>query len=77
MGTAILVFGALIIVLGIALFVVYGGGFRSGSPGHPEGQWDRAGGRIAGGISPPLMLIGSLVTFGGLLLLVALFMSMA
>jgi hypothetical protein len=77
MGTAILVLGALTVIVGIAVFFVYGGGFRAGRPGHPEGQWGRSGQRVAGGISPPLMLIGSLLSFGTLLLLVALLMAIA
>jgi len=77
MAAAILVFGLLAVVVGIGMFLVYGGGFRSGTRAHPEVQWGRGGQRVVGGISPPLILISGLVGFGSLLLLVALLMALA
>jgi hypothetical protein len=77
MAAAILTLGFISVVVGMAILLVFGGGFRAGSRGHPEGHWGRSGQRIGGGMSPPLMLVSGLVGFGGLLLLVALLMAVA
>jgi hypothetical protein len=77
MAAAILTLGFISIVVGIGMLLVLGGGFRSGGRGQLEGRWGRSGQRIAGGMSPPLMLMGGLVGFGSLLLLVALLMAVA
>lgn len=77
MGAALLVLVLLAAVVGTAVWVVYGGGFRAGGPGHPEGRWGRSGERIGGGVSPPFMLISGLLGVVAVLLVVAALMAAA
>jgi hypothetical protein len=70
-GTIVaLVLIGLAMLLGI--FIVFGGGFRSGRAGGAEGGWGRSGERVGGTISPPFLLVGSLLAFAGLLLAAAI-----
>ena len=63
---------ALAVVGAIGMFVVFGGGFRTGEPGRPEGRWARGGGRVAGNMSPPLVFVVLLSAFAVLLMLLGL-----
>ncbi|MEZ4552608.1 MAG: hypothetical protein R3B59_01765 [Dehalococcoidia bacterium] len=77
MATTLLVLLGLALIVGTAVWVVYGGGFRSGASGHPDGQWGGSGQRISGGMSPPFLLISSLLSIAVVLMVVAALMAAA
>jgi hypothetical protein len=70
---AVVIALAAVAVLGaIGMFVVFGGGFRSGDTGRTEGRWAAGGSRVAGNMSPPLVIILTLSALAVLLMLLGL-----
>ena len=70
MEVVVIALAALAILGAIGMFVVFGGGFRAGDPGRVEGRWARGGGRVAGNMSPPFVIIMMLCALAVLLMVV-------
>jgi hypothetical protein len=72
MEAVVIALAALAILGAVGMFVVFGGGFRTGDPGRVEGRWARGGGRVVGNMSPPLVIIMTLSALAVLLMVVGL-----
>jgi hypothetical protein len=72
MTVTVVALAALAVIGAVGMFVVFGGGFRTGDPGRAEGRWARGGGRIAGNMSPPLAFVMVLSALAVLLMLLGL-----